>query len=82
MKQTLMSALQDFVNVCPPGASRDQLQRGIDTVSQRARDLPARMAAQGPFADAAEERAIWEGEWGRVLDGWQEGCEQISASKS
>jgi hypothetical protein len=71
MKNNLMSALQDLVNVCPPGASRDQMQRGIDTVSQRARDLPRRMAAQS-FADAAEQRAIWVAEWDRVLRGWEE----------
>jgi hypothetical protein len=75
MKQTLMSALQDLVNVCRPGTSRDQMQRGIDTVSQRARDLPARMAAQ-TFADAAEQRAIWIAEWDRVLAGWQEATRQ------
>jgi hypothetical protein len=76
MKHNLMSALQDLLNVCPHGASRDQLQRGIDTVTQRARDLPAGMAAQGPFADAAEQRAIWVSEWDRVLRGWEEATGQ------
>jgi hypothetical protein len=73
MKQTLMSALQDFANVCPPGASRDQLQRGIDTMNQRARDLPRRMAAQEPFADESERLAIEISELDRVLAGWEEG---------
>jgi hypothetical protein len=76
MKQkhtTIQGVLQEFVNKCSPGASRDQLQRGIDTMNQRARDLPRRMAAQAPFADESERLAIEISELDRVLAGWEAG---------
>ena len=82
MKQTLMSALLDLVNAFPAGVDRDRLQANINIVSQRARDMPGRVAAQAPFADAAEKRAIEIAELDRVLAGWQVGCEQIAPRKS
>ncbi|MFY9954021.1 hypothetical protein [Bradyrhizobium sp.] len=59
--------LQDHIDREPPGPERELAQAKLDRVIELLEEMPRKVAQQGPFATAAEARAVLEREVAVVI---------------